>query len=91
MKSKESCASIYRKVSLDRTISLATLTCEEEVKSFACVVDKEVVKVAVVSGEGNLFHYRLPLSNFPSEPVGALYSISYVSSPPKVGVRSFQL
>lgn len=68
--------------------AVATLTCEEEVKVFDSAVEEtgEVVKVAVVSDEGNLFLYRLPLSTLPSTPVTHSYSIQYISSPPKVRV-----
>lgn len=59
--------------------------CEEEVKVFDSDTE-EVVKVAVVSDEGNLFLYQLPLATLPSSPVTHTYSIQYVSSPPKVCV-----
>lgn len=75
-----------RQASSDGCTSLATLTCEEEVRAFDSATDDDgaVVKVAVVSEEGNLFLYQLTLSALPSVPVTHTCSIQYVSSPPKV-------
>ena len=75
-----------RQASGEGSTAVATLTCEEEVKMFASTVDDagKVVKVAVVSDEGNLFLYELGSSALPSSSLSHTYSIQYVSSPPKV-------
>ena len=67
------------------SMAVATLTCEEEVKSFhCCAADVGEARVAVVGQDGGLFLYRFPLSSLPASPLTASFTVQYVTSPPKV-------
>jgi hypothetical protein len=81
-----------RRASGTESTAVATLTCEEEVRMFASIaVEEEFVKVAVLSEEGNLFLFQLPVTTPPSSPLTHSYSVQFVSSPSKVGNNGFYM